>query len=304
MEHKTRIINFEDIPASTNTFVVMSNLIINMDKMFDFLPITDYIIVPKKRGRKKKIQTVDPNKDIKEGSIITIKFGNNIRGVVLKKRKKNKNSDYSYFRNSMTVIMIIEDKMINFKISRNGKFQMTGCRNIIQAEKCIKYIWEYIKDNNTIFSIPKNENFTSLFIPAMRNIDFNLGFPLNREKLDEYINNNTLYYSLFETSIGYTGVNIKIPILKPIKELQISELVYEDEKWNESKLVSYEKYLNNLKPKEKEKKLEQKRYNTFLVFHSGKVIMTSMCSEYAKDTYYEFINLIYKNKDKFIEKLE
>ena len=117
MEHKTNIIKFEDIPASTNTFVVMSNLIIDMNKMFEFLPITDYIIIPKKRGRKKKIQTVDPNKHIKEGSIITIKFGTHIKGVILKKKKKNKNSDYNYFRNSMTIIMFIEDKMINFKNS-------------------------------------------------------------------------------------------------------------------------------------------------------------------------------------------
>ena len=90
---------------------------------------------------------------------------------------------------------------------------------------------------------------------------------------------------------------------KPISELKIREISYKDEKWQEPEMVPYEKYLNKLKPKEKEKKLEQKRYNTFLVFHSGKVIMTSMCGEYAKDTYYEFLDIIHKNMDKFMEQL-
>ena len=46
----------------------------------------------------------------------------------------------------------------------------------------------------------------------MRNIDFGLNFYVDREKLDEYFNTCTDYHSLLETSFGYTGVNIKIPI--------------------------------------------------------------------------------------------
>ena len=44
----------------------------------------------------------------------------------------------------------------------------------------------------------------------MTNIDFNVGFNINREELDIYINSSTLFNSLLETSFGYTGVNIKI----------------------------------------------------------------------------------------------
>ena len=45
---------FEDIKVSTKTFIVMTNLVINLKNLFEFLPITDYAFVPKKRGRKKK----------------------------------------------------------------------------------------------------------------------------------------------------------------------------------------------------------------------------------------------------------
>jgi len=296
-------IQFENISVSTKTFIVMTNLNIDIQKLFDFLPITEYVLVQKKRGRKKKVSTIDPNRNIPNGSIITIDLANKVRGILLKKKKKKEGKSTDYFRNSVTVVMIIDGKRINFKISRNGKFQMTGCKQDEHAENCIKYIWEYIKDEKDIYKLD-GENFKAMFIPAMRNIDFNLGFTLDREKIDEYFNTNTDYHSLLETSIGYTGVNIKIPIKKPITELKIKSLTYKNKNWTTPKYVSYDTYLNTLKPKEREKKIQKERYNTFLVFHSGKVIMSSLCEDFARDTYYEFIDIIKKNYKKFQEKLD
>ena len=37
---------FEDIPVSTKTFIVMTNITINISKLFEFLPVTEYVIVP------------------------------------------------------------------------------------------------------------------------------------------------------------------------------------------------------------------------------------------------------------------
>lgn len=295
---------FEDIPVSTKTFIVMTNLTIDIQKLYAFLPITDYVVVPKRRGRKKKNTVADPNKNIPDGSIITLDLANNIRGVVLKKKKKKDGKATDYFRNSVTVVMVIDGKKINFKISRNGKFQMTGCKQDQHAEGCVKYIWEYIKGNKEIYVLPEKRPFKALFIPAMRNIDFSLGFILDREKLDEYFNTFTQYYSLLETSIGYTGVNIKIPVTKPITELKIKELTYKGGRWLSAKFIPYQKYLDTLKPKEQQKKIDKERFNTFLVFHSGKVICSSMCEEFARDTYYEFLDIIRENYQEFEEKLD
>ena len=79
---------FEDIPVSTKTFIVMTNLTLDIKKLYEFLPITEYIVVPKRRGRKKKTTAADPNKNIPDGSIITVDLANNVRGVCLKKKKK------------------------------------------------------------------------------------------------------------------------------------------------------------------------------------------------------------------------
>ena len=295
---------FDDIPVSTKTFIVMTNLQLDINKLFEFLPITHYEIVPKKRGRKKKSAVIDPNKDIPDGSIITLDIAGKIRGVKLKKRKKQNSKGTDYFRNSITVVMCIDGKHVNFKISRNGKFQMTGCKKDSQAENCIKYIWEYIKDTSDIFTLQESTAFKAIFIPAMRNIDFNLGFILDREKLDEYFNTCTSYHSLLETSIGYTGVNIKIPVVKPITELNIKELTYRKGAWAKPKYISYQNYLSTLKPKEQEKRIAKPRHNTFLVFQSGNVIMSSMCEDFARETYYEFLDIIRKNYKKFEEKLD
>ena len=301
-EEKLQFPKFEDIPVSTKTFIVMTNLVVNIGDLYDYLPITPYVIVPKKRGRKKKTKEIDPNKDIPDGSIIALEMGKLWRGVQVKKKKKKNDGKADYFRNSITVVMIMDGKKINFKICKNGKFQMTGCKKDEHAENCVKYIWDYLRRDGKTYKL-NGTSFKAMFIPAMRNIDFSLGFTLDREKLDEYINVHTNYYSLLETSIGYTGVNVKIPVTKPITELRLKELTWKDGKWLKEKYVPYQKYLDTMKPKEQQKKLDQERFNTFLVFHSGNVICSSMCEEFSRDVYYEFIDIIQKNHVKFREKL-
>lgn len=310
--------DFDKIDVSTKTFIVMTNISLNIDNVFNFLPITNYIVVPKRRGRKKKIKPIDPNKDIKNGSIITLEYLNKIRGVDLKKKKK-KNKDKkkrgNYFRNSVTVVMIIDGKRINFKVSRNGKIQMTGCKFDKHSESCVKWFWHYIKDTKDIYEIvdnkgndvdspPKPIEMKAIFIPAMRNIDFGLNFLVDREKLDEYFNMCTGYHSLLETSFGYTGVNIKIPVKKSILDLQLKQLVCIDGIWQKISHIPYKEYLTMLPQKEVTKKINKQRYNTFLVFHSGKVIMSGMEATYMKDVYYEFLDIIRDCYDIIEERLD
>ena len=165
--------NFDDNEVSTKTFIVMTNITINMQKLFDKLPITEYVVVPKRRGRKKKCVVVNPNVHIPEGSIVTIEYNGNVRGVLLKKKKKKdvigKNH---YFRNSITIVMTLDTnftenqelKKINFKISKNGKFQMTGCKHDHQAETCVKKLWEYIKDDEEMYVKTDDKPFTACLL--------------------------------------------------------------------------------------------------------------------------------------------
>jgi len=292
--------DFDEIKVSTKTFTATTNIEINIQKLFDTLPITDYEVVPKKRGRKKKIETVNPNKDILFGSIITLKHEGNLRGVELKKPPKKKKK---WFRNSVTVVIVF-DKIINFKVCRNGTFQMTGCKSREHAENCVKYIWDHIKDDDSLYSYNRGSNkLETLFIPSMRNIDFSLGFTVDREKLDKYMKEQSEFHCLLETLFGYTGVNIKIPLKQDISKMKIKKIVYGKDDMQET-ITTYAEYLDLLSPKDRASKIKSERYNTFLVFHSGKVIMSGLTSEFMENVYYDFLNLIRKSYDKIEERLD
>ena len=296
--------NFDDIKVSTKTFIAMTNLKIDLNKLFDFLPVTEYVVIPKKRGRKKKNSTEDPNIDIKSGSIITMKFENKLKGVDLKlKKNQNKKKPVKWFRNSFTVVIMVDNKKINFKICSNGMLQLTGLKKDEHAEECIKYIWEYIKDQKEIYSFIRGDYLEILLIPAMRNIDFSIGFIVDREKLAKYMSTQTEFHSLLETSFGYTGVNIKLPINKNILDMKIKKIKYIEDEWSQE-FTNYSEYISHLSEKERLKKINKERYNTFLVFHSGHVIMSASCYDFAVNSYYYFLEIIRKCWHEIEEKLD
>lgn len=321
---------FEDIKVSTKTFTVMTNLQIEIKELYEILPITQYVVIAKKRGRKKKCEQVNLNENIAQGSIVTLKYEGDIRGVELKIKKVRNKGDKKnkWFRNSITVVIIL-DKPVNFKICRNGTFQMTGCKRHEHAELCIKYIWEYIKDKIKLYKFTRNSNINDptlecLFIPSMRNIDFSLGFLVDREKLnkymspnseDNYISKSTLhekyftternFHCLLETSFGYTGVNIKIPLIEDISTMKVKKMWYDntDDSWKET-LTTYNEYLDALSDKDKASKLKDERYNTFLVFQSGKIIHSGLTSAFMRDSYYYFIEIMREGFDQIEERLD
>jgi TATA-box binding protein (TBP) (component of TFIID and TFIIIB) len=295
---------FDDIKVSTKTFIAMTNLSMNLKRLFEFLPITEYVVIPKKRGRKKKVSSSDPNVNVKSGSIITMKYENKLKGVDLKQKKnQTKKKTSKWFRNSFTVVMLLDGKTINFKICQNGMFQITGCKLDSHAEDCIKYIWEYIKDESDIYTFNRGENIETLFIPAMRNIDFDIGFNVDREKLANYMSTQTEFHSLLETSFGYTGVNIKIPIQNDVTQMVIKKLAYINNSWIENMTI-YDEYLQFLTKKERLKKVNKERYNTFLVFHSGKTIFSGSCADFMRDSYYYFLKIIKKAYPYIEERLD
>ena len=319
MTDKLKFPEFDDIKVSTKTFVVKTNLFLNLKKLFEYLPITEYTVIPKKRGRKKKIGNLENSITVDSGSIVTMKYENKIRGIELKQKKSqnSKKKKSKWFRNSFTIVMIIDNKPINFKICQNGVFQITGCKFDEHAEKCIKYIWLYIKHlQNIIYSFSEGENFEALFVPAMRNIDFSVGFVVDREKLSRYMSVQTEFHSLLETSFGYTGVNIKIPIDYDISKMEIKKILYTNNKFDKEEKITdinkdwkdidtyYQEYLDKLTEKEKSKKLNKERYNTFLIFHSGKTIMSSINAAFARDSYYYFIKIIKTAYDLIEERLD
>jgi len=291
MERKLVFPKFEDIKVSTKTYTAISNIEINIDKLFECIQTTPYIVQPKKRGRKKKGAISDLNQHVSYGSIVTVKYEGKVKGVELKPKSPKAREKNSWFRNSITVVMIL-DKPINFKVCRNGTLQMTGCKNWEHAQMCIKQIWMVIKDCPEVYKYTRNEGaLHTMIIPSMRNIDFDIGFNVDREKLSRYMNALENVYCLMETSFGYTGVNIKIPLDETRNTMKTLALSYINDEWV-TQWKTYVDYLELLTEKTRDLKNNETRYNTFLVFHSGRVIFSGLTSNLMKNTYYRFTEII------------
>lgn len=290
--------DFETIQVSTKTFTTFSNIFIDIDKLYSLIPITEYTVRQTKRGRKKKDHIEQEIKKVDYGSIITVKYQDKVRGVDLKQTKNKK-----WFRNSITIVIILS-KPINIKICRNGTFQMTGCKFNTDSVDVVKYIWGIINETNTFtYKNKQEEQFYTYIIPSMRNIDFDVGFTIDRDKLNQYMYKHMDYHCILETSFGYTAVNIKMKLRNNIKDMQIKKISIDDGNTFVEEITTYNEYLNKLSDKDRENKLKSSRYITFLVFHSGKIIMSGLTREFMRDEYKKFIDILKFAEEDIKEKL-
>lgn len=258
---------------STKTIICRSNLVLAIEDIYKHLSPgkRDYIDEPF------QIEMVYYQNSVKH-----------MESVIPKKKKQS-------FRNSLNIVVNLNGKKINFKTSKNGKFQLTGCRSEEQALKCIQYFVTICLKECHDYITALDECAFFEFQTVMTNIDFDIGFPVNRQRLDEIMNQETIYKSLFETSFGYTGVNIKFPVnLEDIMMCHYSaqfKMIDGISGWTPT--IAHSKYSSFLKKKTK--------YNTFLVFHSGKVIMSGMTAESMKTDLNCFLDLVRSWKNRIEE---
>lgn len=318
---KPRIPAFRNIQISTMTVIVYTNMVVHVKKLFKYLPVTPWTILKKKRGRKKKVQIKDPNSEIPPGSIISLKHRKEIRGVSLKPMKATKGNG-EYWKHSVSVVMILENsKMLNVKVSRNGKLQMTGCKSMEHAVDFVKYLYGRMIEaeewsGECLFSFKQNLEDTgacsSNEIPAARqnvnlgkdglwacfrvvmvNKDWDCGYRIRRNRLDALINHHTEFRSIFESSLA-SNVNIKRKAIQymdtHIERLRISK----EGECIEDKMP-YDEFVQTL-PEKDRKNLIKEAYHTFMVFASGRIIMSSSGPE-MQWIFYQLVRILveYRN---------
>jgi len=306
------------ISISTKTIIGVSNMECDIDRIYESLDVremleedrkkvVDMIPIKKQRGRRKK-ETEEEEKRKRElmtllitpneGDIVGVYYKNQQRGLpqYLKHNKKN-------FRNALNVIMVLGGgKKVNFKLSKNGKIQMTGCKEDEDAKKCLMYFFEKLaRECEDAISYRGEDGIVLYYYTVMTNIDFNMGFKINRQKLNVMINETTEFNSLLETSFGYTGVNIKIP-MELDESMMIDRLNYKGGKWETTQLSFFE-FLENMDEDFRNQELNKRRYNTFLVFHSGNIIMSGMRLDRMTELQQKFHKLLLSNRQSIEELL-
>ena len=75
------IVNFNEILTTTRTVIAITNLTINIENFFKYMPITSYTPIVAKRGRKPRVVIRQTIEKLPVGSIVTLKYGKLLRGV-------------------------------------------------------------------------------------------------------------------------------------------------------------------------------------------------------------------------------
>lgn len=252
--------DFSTIKVSTQTFIVRSNILnVNLVQLFN---LTNFDKV-----------------------IIGVKYKNEEKGGIKTESKKNKN-----FLNCVT-LSIMCDKKINVKIFNNGVFQLTGCKEIKHVKTSLEIIYKLFQMHQCFTFQSDDKDLKIYIISAMRNVDFDLGFKVDRKLLGIYIDENT-EYNVPPLTTGYMGVKIKIP-LKNIHDLEILKISYPEK---EETSITYKHYFENIEPSLK--KLYKKSFISISVFQNGKVLMSGIDFQYQIPIYHWFIDLINEIKPK------
>ena len=85
--------------------------------------------------------------------------------------------------------------------------------------------------------------------------------------------------------------------------MDLPKISYDGEKWC-TNTIKYTEYLETLSDEARFKEDTKKRYNTFLVFHSGNVIMSGMVQKYMRPVFNDFVNIIKNARNEIEEKLD
>jgi len=303
---------FKNLKISTMTMVIATNWKLDIGEAFNLFPIVDFVVVPKKRGRKKKGIIVDPNKDIESGSIICLEYSGKRRGPELKpdKTKKNgKEGKTKPFRNSVSIVMKVGDKYVNGKLSNNGKIQITGSKKLQHTIEFVNNIWKLIQllseEGKMKCTLKGKDTVPKAVIKiVMTNIDYDIGYNIDRLKFDSHIKmNDTGFLSIFHPSSAYSGVNVKRKSVDPIDN-RMTAITWSRDGNMTQRRCPYEEYLSLLSDKDRVKELKPRdKYHTFLVFYSGRVIQSGPSYQEMEKVRKIFIDMTRKNMNRFIERV-
>jgi len=204
------------------------------------------------------------------------------------------------FLNQGTVVLALEDVILNIMLFKNN-FKIAGCKNNDDAAESTMILWEdYIRNIDGAYTIPKGEDPKFLFRLVMRNVDFRLGFAIDRQKLNQLMNDpkygDKINMSQCETT-SHTNVNIKMYSRKPTGFYYDCLVIPSNTKIKPYFIQMSDNPYRPKKPKKKE-------YITFIVFSSSEVILSGRYEKNMKQMYEFFVAETYKHRDLIEEKIQ
>ena len=257
---KKKAVDFkEDSFISTHTFIAYSNINeLDLDLLFDEINVhedfTNVLYRKREKGEKKK-RKVKPNP------------------------KNFLNCIFLTFRSSC--------KKVNLQLFKNGVIQLTGCKGVDHSKSALLSFWKVVRKTTLRHRFDYLECY---LVSVMRNINFNLGFPIDREKLGNYVFNNSNSYVISQVVGGFIGMRFVI-LVESIKDMPVYRIKIENEKdIEEGETVKYEDFSN---PKNK----AFKKHITVTIFQTGRVLFSGPHEKYQDPVIDWFFSLVEKIAD-------
>ena len=128
----------------------------------------------------------------------------------------------------------------------------------------------------------------------MRNINFNLGFSIDREKLGNYVVNNSNSYVISQVVGGF--MDRFVILVESIKDMPVYRLKIENEKdIEEGETVKYEEFLDTTHFSNPNSSV--KKYITVTIFQTGRVLFSGPHEKYQDPMIDWFFSLVEKIAD-------
>lgn len=188
---------FEDLRISVSTYMVkfLAGTNFDIENIFYKIPVLDIPLeVIKKKDSLQILTIADPS------SILLAKYKDKHRG--------NVEVTNPAFRNQVTLIMSISEKNVNIFVFRDC-IKITGVQNVDQIIETVNCFVAQIQRLNRYHHCYDIDPVVIDYYPVMTNVNFQLGFKIDREALDHNLLHNG-YISIYEPSIN-SGVYLKIP---------------------------------------------------------------------------------------------
>ena len=202
------------------------------------------------------------------------------------KKKRKVKPNPKNFLNCIFLTFRSSCKKVNLNLFKNGVIQLTGCKGVDHSKTVLLSFWKVVRKTTLRHRFDCLECY---LVSVMRNINFNLGFSIDREKLGNYIVNNSNNYVISRVVGGFMD-RFVIPV-ESIKDMPVYRLKIENkEDIEEGETVKYEEFSNS-------KNKASKKYITITIFQTGRVLFSGPHEKYQDPVIDWFFSLVEKIAD-------
>ncbi len=204
------------------------------------------------------------------------------------------------FLNQVTITVSVNGILLNIMVFKDS-FKVAGCKHDEDAEAVTRILWErYLRKEPGVYSLKEGETHPRfIFRRVMRNVQFNLGFAIDLNKLNTLMNKEEYakYVDVAQReTTGHPNVNIAMYSNKP-EDYKYDMLVYgTNSAVGKGKMTTIDD-----NPYQKKQK---KTHTTFIVFSSSQVILSGRYQNEMKTLYNFFVQEVMEHSDYLKEKLK